>query len=88
MLFFGFVVFWPCHAACDNLRFLTSNRTWALAVEAQSYNHWTAREFLTFMLFYIFFFLLNNITLIIPLCVCVLCVHIVKEFRGCSNMYA
>ena len=75
MLLFGFAVFWPCHAACDNLRSRTSNRTWALALEAQSYDHWTAREFLTFMLLYILFsaqqYYIDNSFM----CVCVVCAY-------------
>ena len=86
MLFFDFGVFlaMPCSLRSS----LTSVRTWALAVEVQSYNHWTAREFYIYVVLKFFFsaqqYYIDNS--FICVCVCV-CVHIVKEFRGYSNMY-
>ena len=47
LFIFAFWVFffWPCHAALGNLSSPTRIEPGPLGVEAQSPNHWTAREF-------------------------------------------
>ena len=43
-IFFSFLSFLAMLRGLWDLSSLTGDRTWALAVKAQSPNHWTARE--------------------------------------------